>query len=127
MSTVLIVDDEASARTALMRVLDREGYQTVGVSNGVEALREIEAHTPDVVLLDVMMPILGGLELLEILHEQPRWRSLPVVMLTAVSDTHTVNRAQQLGAKAYLVKAAFSVAEMLEEVRRYSTRDSPPH
>jgi DNA-binding NarL/FixJ family response regulator len=47
--------------------------------------------------------------------------ALPVVVLTALSDTHTVNRAQQLGAKAYLVKATFSCAEMLDHVRRYAT------
>jgi CheY-like chemotaxis protein len=121
MSTVLIVDDEASARQALMRLLGREGYDTVAVSDGREALRAMEACSPDLVLLDVMMPVLGGLELLEILHDDPRWKSLPVVMMTAVCDTHTVNRAQQLGAKAYLVKATFSIAEMLDEVRRYTT------
>jgi DNA-binding NarL/FixJ family response regulator len=58
------------------------------------------------------------------MHEDVRWRSLPVVMMTAVSDTHTVNRAQQLGAKAYLVKATFSISEMLDQVRSYTT--APP-
>ena len=80
----------------------------------------MEARTPDLVLLDVMMPVLGGLEVLEVLHADPRWRSLPVIMMTAVCDTHTVNRARQLGAKAYLLKATFSIAEMLDEVRRYT-------
>ena len=127
MSTVLVVDDEASARQALMRVLGREGYHTIGVADGREALRELEARTPDLVLLDVLMPVLGGLELLEILHDDVRWRSLPVVMMTAISDTHTINRAQQLGAKAYLVKATFSVAQMLEQVRLYTTASSAVH
>jgi CheY-like chemotaxis protein len=127
MFTVLIVDDEASARQALMRVLRREGYHTVCVADGREALRELEAQTPDLVLLDVLMPILGGLELLEILHDDPRWRPLPVVMMTAISDTHTVNRAHQLGAKAYLVKATFSIAEMLEQVRHCTADTSAVH
>lgn len=120
MSTVLVVDDEAGARRALMRVLGLKGYDSIGVADGLEALRALEERTPDLVLLDVMMPGLGGLELLEILHADPRWKALPVVMMTAVSDTHTVNRAQQLGAKAYLVKATFSIAEMLEHVDRYT-------
>ena len=123
MCTVLVVDDEASARQALMRVLGREGYETVGVFDGREALRAMEVCSPDLVLLDVMMPVLGGLELLEILHDDPRWKSLPVVMMTAVCDTHTVNRAHQLGARAYLVKATFSIAEMLDEVRRCTTAE----
>lgn len=120
MFTVLIVDDEAGMRRALMRALAGEGYQTVGVADGREALAALETRLPDLVLLDVMMPVLGGLELLEILHDDPRWRSLPVVMMTALSDTHTVNRAQQLGARAYMVKATFSIAEMLDHVARYT-------
>jgi CheY-like chemotaxis protein len=125
MTTVLVVDDEIGARRAITRVLGREGYHTIAVADGSEALRTLETQMPDLILLDVMMPQLGGLELLEILHGDARWRGLPVVMMTAVSDTHTVNRAQQLGARAYLVKATFSIAEMLENVRRY-TATAPP-
>ena len=126
MSTVLVVDDEERARRALTRLLAREGYDTVEASDGREALQALEASaapdvpTPDVILLDLVMPGMDGLELLEALHRHAQWKALPVVVLTALSDTHTVNRAQQLGAKAYLVKAAFSVAEMLDQVRRYA-------
>ena len=120
MSTVLVVDDETGPRQALMRLLAKEGYETVAAGDGNEALRALEARTPDVVLLDLMMPGMDGMELLEALQRHPLWKGLPVVVLTALSDTHTVNRAQQLGAKAYLVKATFSVAEMLDHVRRYA-------
>ena len=127
MSTVLVVDDEAGARRALMRVLEGQGYETIGACDGREAMRTLESRTPDLILLDVLMPELDGLELLEILHAHPQWKALPVVVMTALSDTHTVNRAQQLGAKAYLVKATFSIAEMLDEVRRYTTASCPSH
>jgi CheY-like chemotaxis protein len=120
MSTVLVVDDEAGARRTLMRLLAREGYETVGAGDGREALRSLEARTPDVILLDLMMPEMDGLELLEALQANAQWKALPVVVLTALSDTHTVNRARQLGAKAYLVKATFSYAEMLDQVKRYA-------
>ena len=124
MSTVLVVDDEAGARRTLMRLLAKEGYDTVGAGDGQEALRTLEAggtSTPDVILLDLMMPEMDGLELLEALQAHPQFKALPVVVLTALSDTHTVNRARQLGAKAYLVKATFSVAEMIDHVHRYAT------
>jgi CheY-like chemotaxis protein len=66
------------------------------------------------------MPELDGLELLEILHEHPKWKTLPVVVLTALSDIHTVRRADQLGAREFMVKASFSVADMLSHVTRYT-------
>lgn len=120
MSTVLVVDDESGARRALIRLLAKEGYETVEASDGMEALRALEAKTPDVILLDLMMPGMDGLELLEALQRHPQWKALPVVVLTGLSDTQTVNRAQQLGARAYLVKATFSLADMLEHVKRYA-------
>lgn len=120
MSTVLVVDDEASARAALMRLLANEGFETVAAGDGVEALKALEVKTPDVILLDLVMPGMDGLELLDTLHRHPQWKALPVVVLTGLSDTQTVNRAHQLGAKAYLVKATFSVADMLEHVKRFA-------
>ena len=120
MSTVLVVDDEAGARRALTRLLAKEGYETLEAGDGAEAMRALERRTPDVVLLDLMMPVMDGLELLESLQGHPQWKALPVVVLTALSDTHTVNRARQLGAKALLVKATFSVADMLDQVKRYA-------
>jgi len=121
MSTVMIVDDADLARATLGRLLQREGYHTVMATNGRDALSVLKTqHEPDLILLDLNMPDLDGLELLEILHAHPRWQSIPVIMLTAVSDTHTVHRAHQLGAKEYLVKAAFSVRDMLHHVKMYT-------
>jgi len=121
MSTVMIVDDADLARATLGRLLQREGYHTVMATNGRDALSVLKTqHEPDLILLDLNMPDLDGLELLEILHAHPKWQSIPVIMLTAVSDTHTVHRAHQLGAKEYLVKAAFSVRDMLHHVKMYT-------
>jgi CheY-like chemotaxis protein len=121
MPTVMVVDDASLTRETLTRVLRREGYATTSAATGREALHLIEEQQPDLVLLDVMMPDVDGLELLEKLQNNPQWRALPVIMLTAASDTHTIRRAEQLGAKEYLVKAAFSLQEMLEHVKRYTT------
>jgi CheY-like chemotaxis protein len=116
----MIVDDADLARATLGRLLQREGYQTVLAHSGRDALHALEKqHEPDLIVLDLNMPDLDGLELLEILHGHPRWQSIPVIMLTAVSDTHAVTRAHQLGAKEYMVKATFSVKEMLQHVKMY--------
>jgi CheY-like chemotaxis protein len=122
-STVMIVDDADIARATLGRLLQREGYHTVLAHNGRDALNTLEKQRePDLIVLDLNMPDVDGLELLEILHHHPRWQSIPVIMLTAVSDTHMVTRAHQLGAKEYLVKATFSVKEMLHHVRMYTAQ-----
>src|SRR5947209_5833785 len=92
--TVMIVDDSAFPRQTLDRLLRREGYNTLPAHDGNEALHLLHDNNPDLILLDVNMPGLGGLELLEILHGDARWKSLPVVMLTAVSDTHTIHRCE---------------------------------
>jgi CheY-like chemotaxis protein len=118
MPTVMVVDDAPLTRSTLKRLLVREGYEAVTAQGGSEALDKLEhQQMPDLILLDVHMPDLDGLELLERLHAHPQWRALPVVMLSAESDAHTVHRANQLGAKAYLVKATFSVHEMMQQVR----------
>jgi CheY-like chemotaxis protein len=120
MPKVMVVDDAELSRLMLSRLLQREGYEVVGASNGLEALHSLERALPDLLLLDVMMPDLDGLQLLEILQDHPAWRRLPVIMLSALSDTHTIRRAEQLGAKEYMVKAAFSVAEVLQVVKQYT-------
>ncbi len=120
MPNVMIVDDTHVTRETLARLLRREGYGTTSAASGVEALDALAVRTPDLILLDLDMPEADGLDLLERLSRHPQWSALPVVVLTGVSDTHTVRRAGQLGAKDRLVKAAFSVHEMMGHVKRYT-------
>ena len=120
MPTVLVVEDTDLVRKTLVRLLSREGFETVSASNGVNALEMLATLHPDLILLDVNMPDMDGLQLQETLQSNPAWQAVPVVMLTGRSDTHTIRRAMQLGAKEFLIKATFSVAEMLESVHRYT-------
>ena len=126
MPTILVVDDEPSARNAILRLLKHEGYEVTGAENGRAALDALGVTRPDLILLDLMMPEIDGLEMLEILQKHPQWKALPVVVLTAMSDTHTIRRAEQLGARAFLVKATFSLADMLGHVRKYTGGPTPP-
>ena len=126
MPTILVVDDESGARSAVTRLLKHEGYEVTGAENGRAALDALGVATPDLILLDLMMPELDGLEMLEILHQDPRWKALPVVVLTGIADVHTIRKAEQLGAREYLVKATFSLADMLGHVRKYTGGPKSP-
>lgn len=120
MATVMVVEDADLVRQTLTRLLAREGFETLAAHDGREALDLLRDNTPDVILLDVNMPEMDGIQLLEALHSSPTWQALPVVMLTSRGDTHTIRRAMQLGAKEFLVKATFSINEMLDSVKKYA-------
>lgn len=123
MMMVLVVDDTDSARDVTERILRLHGLQTVGARSGDEALSLLDQLDPDLVLLDVSMPGMDGLTLLELLRQNPRWQSLPVVMLTAISDEVSIGRARRLGACEYLVKAEFTAPRMLEVIKRHARRN----
>ncbi len=122
MSRVMVVDDLDVHRETLARLIRRAGHDTILAEDGNQALHLLRGQDqlPDLIVLDINLPHIDGLDLLEMLHDNPQWRSLPVVMLTSCSDTHCIQRAMRLGAKRYMVKATFSVGELLECVREYA-------
>jgi CheY-like chemotaxis protein len=81
--TVLVVDDEVSIVEALAEILAWEGYDVVTAGNGRQALEELGKATPDVILMDVMMPVMGGVEAARAIEADPRLAHVPVVMMTA--------------------------------------------
>ena len=120
-TTVMVVEDTGVQRETLTKLLRREGYDAVGAADGHEAMRLLRQRgTPDLMLLDVNMPGIGGLELLEMIREDARWAALPVIVLTACTDPACVERAEQLGAKDYMLKTSFSVGEMLGRVPQHT-------
>ncbi|MEY4369651.1 MAG: hypothetical protein RL564_1601, partial [Pseudomonadota bacterium] len=102
--TVLVVDDSLTVRRASQRFLERHGYTVALARDGVEALAFLQATSVALVLLDIEMPRMDGFELLGILRDDARWRTLPVIMITSrMADRHR-ERALQLGATAYMGK-----------------------
>ncbi|NCW85524.1 MAG: hybrid sensor histidine kinase/response regulator [Oxalobacteraceae bacterium] len=102
--TVLVVDDSLTVRRASQRFLERHGYTVALARDGVEALAFLQTASVALVLLDIEMPRMDGFELLGILRDDARWRTLPVIMITSrMADRHR-ERALQLGATAYMGK-----------------------
>ncbi len=101
---VLVVDDDAANREVLHRRLARLGYRVIEASNGSEALAAMRAHSPDTVLLDIMMPVLDGFGVLEARHNDPRLLAIPVIVISAVDDMASILRCIEAGAEDYLPK-----------------------
>ena len=108
MASILVVDDERSAREFLRLLFEQEGHEVRVASNGVEALLALERESSDLILTDLEMPEMGGLELLA--HLERRWSEVPTIVLTAADDVSKVVEAVQLGATNYLVKPANAAA-----------------
>jgi CheY-like chemotaxis protein len=126
MSLILIVDDDADTGRLLARLLRGHGYDTAVVQSGREAIDfVIGAGKPALMLLDIMMPKMSGLDTLALLRALPAATDLPVVMLTALEGEENVERARQLGALDYLLKRAFEPRRLIELIARHVPPDPP--
>jgi DNA-binding response OmpR family regulator len=112
-TTILTADDDPQILRLVTRNLDLDGYEVIAVSDGQAALQQIEAHTPDLVLLDIMMPRMDGFTVTQRVRE---FSSVPILLLTARGQDQDKIRGLDLGADDYLTKP-FSVEELLARVR----------
>jgi CheY-like chemotaxis protein len=119
MRTVLVVDDVPDARDVLARLLKLGGFQTVTAEDGYEALAAVKAQAPDLVLLDLAMPRMDGVEVLKALRDDPSWKHLPVVLFTAVSEGRLVEEAGRLGVQDFILKGGVGGAELLDRITRH--------
>jgi CheY-like chemotaxis protein len=115
MPTVLVVDDEFGIVDVLETVLTDEGYQVLTASNGKQGLVRLSEEKPEVVLLDFMMPIFSGGEMLRAMASEPAYQRIPVIMMSALSEEAVAERCK--GYVAFLHKP-FRVAAVLSTVAR---------
>ena len=108
---VLVVDDEDDIRTVARLFLEMRGHDATEAVSGEEALAALECQSPDVVLLDLRMPGIGGWGVLDVLQERDRLRDLPVIVVSAHADAASAERAIEIGCRAYLAKP-FTSAEL---------------
>ena len=123
-SRVLIVEDEPDIRELVVHHLKRDGYEVGSAASGEEALRQVRSMRPDLVVLDLMMPAMNGLEVCRRLRQDPATAGLPIVMLTAKGDEVDRVLGLELGADDYVVKP-FSPKELLARVRAVLRRSRP--
>lgn len=114
--TILIADDEPNIVISLEYLLQRDGYQVRVARNGQEALDAIQASPPDLVLLDVMLPLVSGFEVCQKVRENPALAGMRIVMLTAKGRDVEMSKGLALGANAYVTKP-FSTQDLLAQLR----------
>lgn len=123
MTTVLVVDDEKALRDFVRRNLEVRGYRVLTAANGLEALAIFERESVDLIILDLMMPHLDGLEMTRRLREVS---TVPIIILSALGEERDKVRAFDLGADDYLTKP-FGVGELLGRVKAVLRRSQWSH
>src|SRR3989338_5251458 len=114
---ILVVEDEEILLTALKEELLNGGYDVGGAVDGQDGLDKVKSFHPDLILLDLVMPRMDGMEMLQRLKGDSELRDIPVVILTNLSDYERISEALSLGAMDYLVKANYKLEDLLDKVR----------
>ncbi len=117
MSRIFVVDDEPDVVELLQTVLQLEGFEVEVATDGRTALARLLGNPPDLLILDLMMPDLDGMELLKLLRLDPKGTRIPVLVLSARTGQHDQIASLQLGANAYVCKP-FSNKELLAQVHQ---------
>src|SRR5215471_16068929 len=124
MKRILIVDDKATSRELLRTVLEKQGYAIIEATNGEEALEKTRSDGPDLILLDLQMPIRNGYEVLAELRREARFRSLPIIAVTASAMQGDREKALAAGFNAYLTKP-LPLSNLKSEIQRLLPGESP--
>jgi len=113
---ILLAEDDRFLRKAAEVTLRRHGFTVLTASDGEAALQMARAETPDLVLLDLIMPRLQGFEVLRTLKQDPATEAIPVIVLSSLSQASDVRQAMEEGAAAYFVKADLSLQALVQRV-----------
>lgn len=113
---MLIVEDDNFVAEVYSTKLLEMGHEVQIAQNGEEGLALIEKSKPDLVLLDILMPVMGGIELLEELKKKVEWKNIPIILLTNVGEKESIQKARNLGVQDYLIKSHFTPAEVIEKI-----------
>ena len=115
---ILVIEDEATLQKALNEVLSNEGYKVVSSLDGLKGLELAQEEKPDLILLDIILPKMDGFEVLKRIKKDDKISQIPVIILTNLSDISDIQKALDLGATTYLVKADFHIEDVLKKIEK---------
>jgi len=113
---IMIVDDEEDIRISVGQIFEISGYEVTKAKDGNDCINKLERETPDIVILDIMMPGMSGWDVAARIKENPKWNDIPIVFLTAKGDEMSIGMGG-LASEEYIVKP-FNIVELKEKVER---------
>lgn len=119
MKKILFIEDEARLHKNFEEIFRKENFALISSYDGESGCKLAEEEMPDLILLDLILPRKNGFEVLETLKSNPRLANIPVIVLTNLEGTQDVERALSLGAYTYLVKANYSLEDVLEKIKTF--------
>ncbi len=118
MTKILIIEDEAILLDLLSKKLTQEGYQVDVARDGQEGLAKLKAERPDLILLDIVMPKMGGFELIEEINKDEKLRGVPIIIISNSGQPVELDRARELGVSDWLIKTDFSPQDVIDKVKK---------
>ncbi len=116
---ILLAEDDEFISLAYKDGLGRMGFEVVVASDGIEALEKVKKERPDIILLDIIMPRKNGFEVLTELKADPKFKKIPVIVLSNLGQDTDIQKGKELGAVDYLIKSNFSISEVADKIKKY--------
>ncbi|OGY24018.1 MAG: hypothetical protein A2126_00895 [Candidatus Woykebacteria bacterium GWB1_45_5] len=116
---VLVVDDEDAVREIYKKEFTLAKFNVVVAADGEEGLLKAAEETPDLILLDIMLPKMSGIDVLKSLKQNPPTKTIPVLLLTNLGEETIIKEGFELGADGYLLKVSYTPAQVVEECRKF--------
>ena len=121
---ILIIEDDKFLRELIAKKILKEGYEVFEAVDGTEGLTKVKEVKPDLILLDLILPIVDGFEVLSQLKKETSLSSIPVIILSNLGQKEDVEKGLKLGAAGYLIKAHFELDEIVERIKDVINRSS---
>jgi len=115
--TILIIEDDVFVTDIYKTRLSQEGYRVITAGNGEEGIMKIKNDLPDMILLDIVMPKMDGMEALKLIKRNNDYKDIPVMLLTNLSQKEDVDQGLALGAVDYIIKSHFTPSEVVEKIK----------
>jgi len=122
---ILIVEDDNFVAEVYFAKLSEMGYEPILAQNGEEGLVALKKNKIEMILLDILMPVMSGMEMLEEIKKNKEWENIPVILLTNVGEKESIQKVRDMGVKNYLIKSHFTPAEVVEKIESVFKNKEP--